>query len=53
MITYIIGEEVLYEFLENLAQEKEKARIDSIAKDWIGRGFVMSLDNMKCNPCKL
>ena len=53
MITYIIGEEVVYEFLENLAKEKEKARIDAIAKDWIGRGFVWSLDSMKCNPCKL
>ena len=53
MITYIIGEVVVYEFLENLEKEKEKSRIDAIAEEWVGRGFVWSLDSMKCNPCKL
>ena len=53
MITYIIGEVVVYEFLENLEKEKEKSRIDAIAEEWVGRGFVWSLDSMKCNHCKL
>ena len=53
MLVYIIGEEIVNELFSDITELNEKLRIDSIAKEWYGRSFVMSLDNVKCNPCKL
>ena len=53
MLVYIIGEEVIYEFAENLEKEEEKSRIESIAEEWVGSGFITNLFKTKCNPCKL
>ena len=53
MLVYIIGEEIVNELFSDITELNEKLRIDSIAKEWYGRSFVMSLYNVKCNPCKL
>ena len=53
MLVYIIGEEIVNELFSDITELNEKLRIDSIAKEWYGRSFVWSLDNVKCNPCKL
>tara|TARA_R110001592_G_scaffold68196_1_gene208950 strand:- start:377 stop:832 length:456 start_codon:yes stop_codon:yes gene_type:complete len=53
MLVYIIGEEIVNGLFTDISKLKEKSRIDSIAKEWVGRGFITNLFKTNCNTCRL